>query len=511
VKRRIILVIMDGWGLRDGEEANAVKLAKTPVVDHLWKEFPHTTLDPAGTAVGLPEGQMGNSEVGHLNLGAGRVVFQDLMRISRAIENGDFFENQVLRSAVEAVQHGGTLHLVGLVSDGGVHSHEKHLLALLDLAGRLGVKDVRIHAFMDGRDTSPTGGIGYLGELQAVLDKKKSGRIASIMGRYFAMDRDKRWDRIEKAFDAMTVGAGNRVADYKEAMQASYEQGVTDEFIEPIVVVDAAGEPIGRIKDGDAIIFFNFRADRARQITRAFTERHFNSFDRKSSPHVKFVCMTEYDHTFSLPVAFPPQPMKNILGEVASLAGCTSLRIAETEKYAHVTYFFNGGNEVPFAGEDRVLIPSPKVATYDLKPEMSAAEVTETLIGELKKRKHDFIICNFANPDMVGHTGSLPAAIKAVETVDKCVGRVIEALDLERDAAIVTADHGNAETMVDPNTGGPHTAHTTNPVPCILVDRHYDGELVAGGSLKEIAPTICSYLGIPKPKEMTGQDLRATP
>jgi 2,3-bisphosphoglycerate-independent phosphoglycerate mutase len=499
---------MDGWGLSEKRQANAVELARTPNVDRLWAEFPHTVLNPSGPDVGLPEGQMGNSEVGHLNLGAGRVVYQDLVRISNAVAGGEFFDNEVLVGVLEAVGSGGTLHLMGLLSDGGVHSSQAHLHALLEMAKKKKVRDVCIHAFMDGRDTSPTDGVRFLSTLQEQIDAVGLGRIATVMGRYFGMDRDKRWDRVKKAYDALTLGIGEITKDYLKTLRRSYEKGVTDEFIEPIVVVDDANEPLGKIADGDAIIFYNFRADRARQITRAFTELGFREFPRDVAPKVRFVCMTEYDSRFSLPVAFPPQTMKNILGEVASNAGMSSLRIAETEKYAHVTYFFNGGKEKEYPGEERILIPSPRVATYDMKPEMSAYEVTESLIAELEKQKHDYIICNFANPDMVGHTGVLEAAIKAVETVDTCVGRVLDTLDLEHDVAIVTADHGNAEEMVAAN-GGPHTAHTTNLVPCILVDKHYRGELISGGSLKEIAPTICHYLDIPPPGEMTGRDLRA--
>ncbi len=499
---------MDGWGLRRDTDANAVAQAATPVVDRLWAQYPHTTLDPSGTEVGLPPGQMGNSEVGHLNLGAGRVVYQNIMRISTSIERAEFFENPALVRAFEAVRDGGTLHLMGLLSTGGVHSTQEHLYALLEMARRRGAGGVRIHVFLDGRDTSPTGGKRFLSDLQAVLDEKKVGRVATVTGRYFSMDRDKRWERTQKGYDALTLGKGVRVTDYPAALQESYDREVTDEFVEPIVVVDDEGEPVGNVRDGDAVIFYNFRADRARQLTAALKDSRFEGFARRVQPKIEFVCMTEYDKRLTLPVAFPPDQMKNILGGVAAAAGLKGFRLAETEKYAHVTYFFNGGVEEAFAGEDRVLIPSPKVATYDLKPDMSATEVTDTLIHTLAEKRHDYVVCNFANPDMVGHTGVLAAAVTAVETVDTCVRRVIDALDLERDAAIVTADHGNAELMVDPETGGPHTAHTTNPVPCILVDRHYTGNLIHGGSLKEIAPTMCHYMGVDVPAEMTGRDLR---
>lgn len=508
MKRRVVLLIMDGWGLRDDSTANAVKLARTPVVDGLLKAYPHTRLDPSGRAVGLPDGQMGNSEVGHLNLGAGRVVRQDIVRVSDAINDGSFFENEALLRAVRTAQSGGTLHLMGLLSSGGVHSMQSHLEALVELAARNDLARVRVHAFMDGRDTSPTGGLRCLADLQAVLDRQKTGAVASVMGRYHAMDRDKRWDRTRKAYYALRDGEGLHTADYAAAVKRSYDAGVTDEFIEPIIVVDANNEPIGRVKDGDAVVFFNFRADRARQITQAFTDPAFDGFDRRGTTSLTYVCMTEYRKDFDLPVAIRRSSMKNILGEAASAAGHTSFRIAETEKYAHVTYFFNGGNETPYGGEDRMLIPSPKVATYDETPRMSAAEVTDTLIATLVEKRHDYIICNLANPDMVGHTGVLEAAIEAVETVDTCVGRIIDALDLNHDVAIVTADHGNAEMMIDPETGGPHTAHTTNPVPCILVDKHYRGELIETGALRDIAPTICNYLGTTPPEEMTGRDLR---
>jgi 2,3-bisphosphoglycerate-independent phosphoglycerate mutase len=370
---------------------------------------------------------------------------------------------------------------------------------------------VLVHPFLDGRDTSPTGGKSYLLDLQQELSQTGVGRISTVMGRYFAMDRDHRWDRVKKAYDALTLGEGQRAGDCRAALQASYKSGVTDEFVEPIVATGRDGEPVGTVREGDAIIFFNFRADRARQLMTALTSPpgDFSGFERAVTPQVEFVCMTQYDERFDLPVAFPPRQMKNILAEVASNAGCTSFRIAETEKYAHVTYFFNGGSEQPWPGEDRLLIPSAKVATYDMKPDMSALDVTDALVKTLRGRDHDYVVCNFANPDMVGHTGVLQAAVKAVETVDTCVGRTLEALDTSKDAVIVTADHGNAEQMFDERTGGPHTAHTTNPVPCILVDDLYKGRLIRGGTLREIAPTICNYLQVEVPREMTGKDLRA--
>lgn len=509
MKRRTVLIVMDGWGCREDRENNAVAQAATPVFDRIWDRYPRTTLDPHGPAVGLPEGQMGNSEVGHLNLGAGRVVHQDLVRISKAIESGEFFENEALAAACDSAARGGRLHLIGLVSQGGVHSHEEHLFALIEMARRRRLGGVFVHALMDGRDTSPTAGKESLARLERVLAEKGTGKIATVVGRYFCMDRDKRWDRVKRAYDMLTQGAGSRAADPVAAVARSYDAGVTDEFIEPIVVADGGGEPAGSIRDGDAVIFFNFRADRARQITRALTDPGFDDFERTVFPKVFFVCMTEFDKRFNLPVAFGPANLKNILAEVGSNAGMTNLRIAETEKYAHVTYFFNGGREIEYPGEDRILIPSPRVATYDLKPEMSAFELTGALVKTLAERRHDFIVCNFANPDMVGHSGILEAAVKAVETVDTCVGRVLGALDPDRDVAIVTSDHGNAELMWDSETNGPHTAHSTNPVPCVLVDKHYRGKLIEGGSLRDIAPTICNYLGITPPQEMTGRDLRA--
>jgi 2,3-bisphosphoglycerate-independent phosphoglycerate mutase len=452
---------------------------------------------------------MGNSEVGHLNLGAGRVVDQEIVRISKSIETGEFFENALLLDTMGAVRDEGTLHVVGLVSSGGVHSSMDHLFGLLEMAKRQGVGNVAVHAITDGRDTSPTSGKGFLAEAQAQIDRLGTGRIATVVGRYYTMDRDKRWPRVQTGYDAYTLGKGKRTTDYQAALQASYYDGVTDEFVEPIVVVDEQGAPVATVNDGDAIIFFNFRADRARQITRAFTDKSFDGFDRERFPAVKYVCMTEYDRRLGLPVVFPPVHLSRILAEVTASAGRRGLRIAETEKYAHVTYFFNGGEEDSYEGEDRILIQSPKVATYDLKPEMNAAEVTDTLIAALGKNQHDYVVCNFANPDMVGHTGVLEAAIQAVETVDHCVGRILDVLDLSQDVAIITSDHGNAEMVVDPATGGPHTAHTTNPVPCILVDKQYEGELISDGSLRDIAPTICNYLGVAVPEEMTGRDLRS--
>ena len=505
--RKPILIIMDGWGWREEKAANAVRLAHTPVFDRLWRDYPCTLIQASQKWVGLPMGQMGNSEVGHLNIGAGRIVYQDIVRIDESIADGSFFENQVLLDAMRAAK-GHTLHLMGLVSDGGVHSHERHLHALLDLAKKSGLRDVYVHAITDGRDTAPNGGREYLRRLEEHMRKIDLGRVATIVGRYWAMDRDKRWERTARAYHLFTRGEGGRAASAAEAMNASYEAGVTDEFVEPIAIVPDGKEPL-TIRDNDSVLFFNFRADRARQITRAFTDDDFAGFERNPRPRVHYTCMSRYDESLTLPVVFPPESRNDILVDTAAAAGKKTLRIAETEKYAHVTYFFNGGEEIPFEGETRLLIPSPKVPTYDLQPEMSAAGVCDTLIREIKGDQHDYLICNFANPDMVGHTGVLEAAIKACETVDECVGRVLDAMDHAKYVAIVTADHGNAELMVDPVTGGPHTAHTTNPVPCILVDNTYKGELIDDGSLRDLAPTILNYMGVPLPAEMTGRDLRA--
>ncbi len=502
--KRPILIIMDGWGWREETHANAVRLAHTPVVDDLWERYPHTLIEASGPWVGLPEGQMGNSEVGHLNIGAGRIVYQDIVRIDRAIKDGSLFSNPELIAAMDCVREKGALHILGLLSDGGVHSHQQHLYAILRMAKERRVKRVYVHAIMDGRDTAPHGGEKYLRELDERMRKEGIGAVATIVGRYYAMDRDKRWERTRKAYDLFTQGAGAPAANSAEAIRRSYDAGITDEFVEPVVI-----DRDGLIRDGDAVVFYNFRADRARQITHALTDDDFAGFERPVRPRIHYLCMARYEEALTLPVVFAPESRTHILADTAAAAGKTTLRIAETEKYAHVTYFFNGGEEAAFSGETRVLIPSAKVATYDMKPEMSAFEVTDALIKEIRSDRHDYIVCNFANPDMVGHTGVLAAAIKACETVDTCVGRVLEAVDLDRYAVIIIADHGNAELMIDPVTGGPHTAHTTNPVPCILVDPDYRGKLIDDGSLRDIAPTILNYLGVPRPREMTGHDLRA--
>ncbi len=480
-------------------------LARTPVFDSLWERYPRTRLDASGRAVGLADGQMGNSEVGHLNLGAGRVIKQDILRIDQAIEDGSFFEGEAFLDGIRhARKTGGRLHLMGLVSDGGVHSHLRHLAALLELARRHGLDDVAIHGFTDGRDTSPTSGSDHLGQVERAVQDKGVGRIATVVGRYYAMDRDRRWDRTRVAYDALTRGqAPTTTGDPMGALRESYEREITDEFVKPIVV---EGTP--RVDDGDAMIFFNFRADRARQLTRAFTETGFDGFDREPPEDLYFATMTEYDHTFELPVAFPPRELTEVAGEIWERTGCTNLRIAETEKYAHVTYFFNGGREEPYHGEERILVPSPKVATYDLQPEMSAPEVTDRLVEAIHSRRFDSFVLNYANPDMVGHTGVLQAAIRAVETVDAGLGRVVEAFqEAEPDGALlILADHGNAETMIQKD-GSPHTAHTTNPVPCILVSKD-ERRLREGGALCDAVPTLLALQEIEKPAAMTGRDLR---
>lgn len=502
----VVLVVLDGWGYREEREGNAIALADTPTWDQLWARAPRTLLNASGLAVGLPEGQMGNSEVGHLNLGAGRVVMQDLVRINQAIESGDFFDNPAFIEACEAAKRSkGTLHLMGLIGNGGVHAVDKHLFALIDLAERRRVPHVAIHALLDGRDTMPRSGYGFMKELIARAGTR--ARIASFGGRYFGMDRDARWDRMEKWYLASVKGVGPTSADPLAVIQESYDRGVTDEFIEPHVVAGDAG-PIAPMRDGDALICFNFRADRMRQMVRALNEEHFDSFRVGLRPDVKIVTMTSYDRKFDVPAAFPPQSMANIVGEVVSKAGMTMFRTAETEKYAHVTYFFNGGVETPFPGEDRLLVPSQKVATYDLAPEMSAPGVTDVLCTAIERREHDFILCNYANGDMVGHTGSMPATIAAVETVDACLANVLRAAEKAGARLLITADHGNCEMMIDPETGGPHTAHTTSPVPLIVLDPAGDRPLRGGGALCDVGPTILRLLEIERPAEMTGMDLR---
>ncbi len=508
-KKPLMLMILDGWGIAPASATNAVSLANTPNLDSLLANFPHVPISTSGMAVGLPEGQMGNSEVGHLNLGAGRVVYQDLTRISKAIADGDFFTNPVLLECLARTKaNGGRLHLSGLISDGGVHSHNSHLYGLLELARRQGVEEVFIHCLLDGRDTPPQSGAAYLEELEREIERIGVGEIATVMGRYYAMDRDNRWERVEKAYASMVRGEGECRASAREAIDASYAANVHDEFVLPCVIC-RDGDAVGKVLDGDGFIFFNFRSDRAREITRALALDDFDGFPRSDRPKLaSYVCMTEYDATFGLPIAFGPEELKNILGDVLAGAGKSQLRIAETEKYAHVTFFFNGGVEEPFQGEERCLIPSPKeVATYDQKPEMSAYLVTEELLRKLDEDRFDVVILNFANCDMVGHTGIIPAAVKAVEAVDSCVGRVIARVREKGGAALITADHGNADQMRDED-GSPFTAHTTNPVWLILVDDSRKGaRLREGGRLADIAPTMLEMLGLPKPAEMGGESL----
>ncbi|MFO7153854.1 MAG: 2,3-bisphosphoglycerate-independent phosphoglycerate mutase [Caldicoprobacter oshimai] len=509
-KDLIVLIIMDGFGLSDQKEGNAVYQAKTPNLDRYWNEYPHVAIQASGLDVGLPAGQMGNSEVGHLNIGAGRIVYQEFTRISKAIEDGSFFTNKALLAAIENVKkHGTKLHLMGLVSDGGVHSHIEHLYALVELAKRNGLEQVYIHCFTDGRDVPPTSGKSYIETLEQKLEEYKFGKIATVMGRYYAMDRDKRWDRTQKAYDALVLGTGEFASSAVEAMEQSYKADVTDEFVRPTVVLEN-GKPVATIEPNDSIIFFNFRPDRARQLTRAFIQPEFNEFPRgKGYFPVCFVSMTQYDETFTnIHVAYEPQVLTNTFGEYISKLGKKQLRIAETEKYAHVTFFFNGGVEYPNENEDRVLIPSPKVATYDMKPSMSAFEVTDEVERRIASGEYDVIILNYANCDMVGHTGVMEAAIEAVETVDKCVGRVVEAVRARGGKVIVTADHGNAEQMIDYETGEPHTAHTSNPVPFILIDdTRKNVTLREGGRLADIIPTMLELMGLDKPEEMTGESL----
>jgi 2,3-bisphosphoglycerate-independent phosphoglycerate mutase len=507
----VLLVVLDGWGIRAEPEANAIAIAGTPNMDALVREFPSTALETSGLSVGLPEGQMGNSEVGHTNLGAGRIVYQDLVRINRAIEDGSFFSNEALllvcRRAKEA---GGALHLMGLVSDGGVHSHVDHLAACLELARREGVPRAYVHAFMDGRDTPPRSGLEHLAGVERRLRDTGYGKIGTVIGRYYAMDRDRRWDRVALAYAALVHGEGHRAPSGVAAMEASYARGDGDEFVKPSVVVNGGGEPVGRVRPGDAVLFFNFRADRTRELTRALTEDEFREFDRREAPRLSaFVCMTEYDRTFTLPVAFPPQNLTEIFPEIVSRAGLRQLRCAETEKYAHVTFFFNGGRETVYPNEERILVPSPRdVKTYDEKPEMSAPEVTDRLVEAIGTGRHDFVLVNFANPDMVGHSGIVEAAVRAVQVVDGCLGRLWRAARARGMAMVVTADHGNCEMMTDPQTGQPHTAHTLNPVPFVLADPDFKGaKLRAKGVLADVAPTLLQIMGLPQPREMKGLGL----
>lgn len=504
MKKTVMLCILDGWGMPTGLPGDALSLAQLPNFNALWQDCPHTQLAASGLAVGLPDGLMGNSEVGHLNIGAGRVVYQDLTAIDKAIADGDFAQNPALLAACRAAAEGsGRLHLMGLLSDGGVHSHFEHLLALLRLAQAQGVAQTFVHCFLDGRDVPPTSGLDYLQKLQAHLAQTGYGQIGLVCGRFWAMDRDKRWDRVEKAWRALVLGEAPRAADLAQAVQESYAAGVTDEFVEPVLPEGYACN----LQDGDAVVFYNFRADRAREITRALTAPDFADFVRPHAPRLHYCCMTEYDATFNLPVAFLRRPPTKTLGEVAAAAGLKQLRIAETEKYAHVTFFFNGGVEEPNPGEERILIPSPKVATYDLQPEMSAPEVCRQVLAAIRGGEFDLIILNMANPDMVGHTGIIPAAVKAVETVDDCLGQIVAAIREADGQLLVTADHGNVERLLD-EEGKPVTAHTTSPVPLIYVGRAQNElKLAGGGALCDLAPTLLELLGVAQPAEMTGRSL----
>ena len=504
-KRPVVLLVLDGWGYRAEREGNAIAMARTPTWDSLVEKYPHTLLDASGLAVGLPRGQMGNSEVGHLNLGAGRVVPQDLVRIDDAVKDGSIYRNDQFVSLCKAVKDsGGTLHLAGLIGNGGVHAVDRHLFALVELAAREQVPRVAIHALLDGRDTMPRSALRFMQEtVEHVGDRTQ---IASLGGRYYGMDRDRRWDRTRLWYDAMVRGVGPTATDPVQAIRDAYERGESDEFVKPVVLT-CDGAPVAPFHDGDGLILFNFRADRMRQIVRALTQTGFTSFDVSGRPAVRVVTMTMYDETFDVPVAFPPLVLSRIVAEVLADQGKSQFRTAETEKYAHVTYFFNGGFEAPYRGEVRELVPSQKVATYDLAPEMSAAGVTEVLCRAIRSAEHDFILCNYANADMVGHSGSIPATIKAVETVDACLARVLKAAESAGTRLLVTADHGNAEMLIDPETGGPHTAHTTNPVPFVAIDWDQEQRLRSGGALCDVAPTILSMLGIEQPAEMTGVNL----
>ena len=506
-KKLTMLMILDGFGENPNNEGNAVNLAKKPNIDKLRKICPVSHIDASGAAVGLPDGQMGNSEVGHTNIGAGRIVYQKLTKITKSIEDGDFFSIPEFTEAIENVKKNNSkLHIMGLLSDGGVHSHQRHLYGLLELAKRKGLdNNVFIHAFMDGRDTLPASGEGYIQELQEKMQEKGVGKIATIAGRYYAMDRDKRWDRVEKAYNAIVRGEGVLAKDPIQAIEESYQKEVFDEFVVPTVITDANDKPLAKVENGDSVIFFNFRPDRARQLTRAIVDNKFDGF-KTDKLDIDFVCMTEYDDTMpNVKVAFKSEELVNTFGEVVSKLGKKQLRIAETEKYAHVTFFFNGGREEPYPGEDRILVNSPKVATYDLQPEMSAYEVTEKVVEAINSKKYDSIILNFANTDMVGHTGNIDAAIKAVEAVDKCVGEIVEAVQKQNGVLLITADHGNAEQMIDYKTGEPLTSHTTNLVPLILVGM--ENVELKDGRLCDLAPTMLDIMEEQKPKEMTGESL----
>jgi len=502
-------MILDGWGHREAIEGNAIAQANLPNFRRLETTYPHTLLQASGEAVGLPEGQMGNSEVGHLNMGAGRVVYQELTRINKSIKNGTLFKNPVLIEAMgNALLHNKAFHFLGLLSDGGVHSHIAHLFALLEMAKEQGLKDVYIHVILDGRDVLPQSAKLYITQLEQKIRALGIGRIASVSGRYYVMDRDQRWERVEKGYQALALGEGKYAASALAALESSYDVRVTDEFVLPTVIVNEYGKPVGPIQEGDSVLFFNFRSDRAREIAHTFADEEVAGFACPIHPRVHFVCMTSYEDTICAPIAFPQQNLKNTLGEVLSQHGLKQLRIAETEKYAHVTFFFNGGIEEANSGEERILIPSPKVATYNLQPEMSAPELTQRLLEQLRENTYDVIILNFANPDMVGHTGVFEATIKAVETIDQCLGVIYDELQKMKGTLLVTADHGNAEEKVDLTTELPLTAHSTNRIPFILIDDRFKGQkLREGGALCDVAPTLLELLNLPKPEEMTGHSL----
>ena len=507
-KKPTVLMILDGYGLNERHDANAVYEANTPVMDKLMAEYPFVKGNASGLAVGLPDGQMGNSEVGHMNMGAGRIVYQELTRITKEIQDGDFFKNEALLAAMKnAKENDSAIHFMGLLSDGGVHSHITHLFGLLEMAKKEGLKKVYVHCFLDGRDTPPASGKGYIQQLQAKMDELGVGEIGVVSGRYYAMDRDNRWDRVELAYNALTKGEGVKGTDAAEAVQASYDDGKTDEFVLP-TVIEKDGKPVAVVSDKDSVVFFNFRPDRARELTRTFCDDSFDGFERGDRVKTTFVCFTEYDATIeNKMVAFVKESITNTFGQFLADNGLKQARIAETEKYAHVTFFFNGGVEEPNEGEDRILVKSPKVATYDLKPEMSAYEVCDKLVGAIKSENYDVIVINFANPDMVGHTGVQEAAIKAVEAVDECVGKAVEALKEVDGQMFICADHGNAEQLIDEETGEPFTAHTTNPVPFILVNADPAYKLREGGCLADIAPTLIELMGMQQPAEMTGKSL----
>ena len=505
-KKTTMLMILDGFGINENENGNAVKLANTPNIDKLMKTCPTTEIYTSGLNVGLPDGQMGNSEVGHTNIGAGRIVYQELTRITKAIEDGDFFSIPEFMEAIEnCKKNNSKLHIMGLLSDGGVHSHMRHLFGLLELAKRKDFEDVYVHCFLDGRDTPPASAEGYIMKLEEKMKEKGVGKIATISGRFYSMDRDKRWNRVQKSYDAMVNGVGQKSTSAITAIESSYQKEIFDEFVEPTVIVNGDNQ-IATISKNDSVIFFNFRPDRAREITRVLVDKDFSEFETKKDLNLFFVCMTQYDETMpNVKIAFKPTTLVNTFGEYISDKGLTQLRIAETEKYAHVTFFFNGGEEKQYKGEDRILIPSPKVQTYDLKPEMSAIEVTDKVVEAINSDKYNCIILNYANPDMVGHTGNLEAAIKAIETIDGCVERVVEAMAEKQGVILMTADHGNAEQMIDYKTGEPHTAHTTNPVPLVLIGMQ--GVKLKEGKLADLAPTMLDIIGLEKPEEMTGNSL----